>query len=94
MRLTGATSSKISRAEEGDTVAFQRLESVATGERFAEGKTAPAAAAPPPPPPPTQSIAIHVNDRKDEVRLAAALAKLSEEDCALALRPRPRNAAS
>ena len=84
MRLMGATSSKLSRAEEGDTVAFQRLEHVATGDRFAEGKTAPGAAAKTPPPAPTQSVAVHVRDRKDEVRLAAALAKLSEEDSALA----------
>ncbi len=34
--------------------------------------------------PPTQAIAIHVKDRKDEVRLAAALAKLCEEDPSLA----------
>ena len=84
MRLMGATSSKIARAEEGDTVAFQRLESVATGERFAEGKTAPRRPPKSAPPPPTQAVAIHVKDRKDEVRLAAALAKLTEEDTALA----------
>jgi len=80
----GASSSKIARAEEGDTVAFQKLESVATGDRFTEGKSAPEAAAKAPPPPPTQSVAIHVKDRKDEVRLAAALSKLTEEDPALA----------
>ena len=83
VRLMGASSSKIARAEEGDTVAFQKLESIATGDRFAEGKSAPEGAANVAPPPPTQSIAIHVKDRKDEVRLAAALAKLSEEDPAL-----------
>ena len=37
----------------------------------ADGKVAPAAAEAPPPPPPTQAFAIHVKDRKDEVRLAA-----------------------
>ena len=49
-RLMGAMSAKISRAEEGDTAAFQRLETFATGERIAEGKAAPAAAAAPPHP--------------------------------------------
>ncbi len=83
-RLTGATSVKIPRAEEGDTIGFARLERLATGDRFAEGKAAPAAAVLPPPPPPTQAFAIKVKDRKDEVRLAAALAKLCEEDPALA----------
>ncbi len=82
-RLTGATSSKVTRADEGDTIAFARLEGLATGDRFADGKIAPAAAEIPVPPPPTQAFAIHVRDRKDEVRLASALAKLCEEDRAL-----------
>ena len=82
-RMTGASSAKINRAEAGDTIAFARLESLATGDRFSEGKVAPAAAEFPPPPPPTQAFAIKVKDRKDEVRLAAALAKLCEEDPAL-----------
>ncbi len=91
VRLTGATSSKVARAEEGDTIAFQRLESVATGERFAEGKSAPEAAAKVAPPPPTQSVAIHVKDRKDEVRLTAALAKLADEDTTLAFVHEPES---
>ena len=74
---------KISRAEEGDTLAFQKLDSIETGDRFVDGKAAPAAPAKVPPPPPTQAVAIHVKDRKDEVRVAAALAKLTEEDTAL-----------
>ena len=82
-RLMGATSSKLTRADEGDTIAFARLDGLSTGDRFADGKAAPAAAEVPPPPPPTQAFAIHVKDRKDEVRLAAALAKLCEEDRAL-----------
>jgi elongation factor G len=71
------------RAEAGDTVAFARLEHLATGDRFADGKATPAAAELPSPPHPTQAFAIRVKDRKDEVRLAAALAKLCEEDPAL-----------
>jgi elongation factor G len=90
-RLMGAMSSKISRAEEGDTAAFQRLESLSTGERFSEGKTAPAAAALSAPPAPTQSIAIKVKDRKDETRLSAALAKLTEEDRALTFEHDPES---
>ncbi len=82
-RLTGAASVKISRAEEGDTVAFARLEQLATGDRFADSKAAPAKADLAQPPHPTQAFAIRVKDRKDEVRLASALAKLCEEDPAL-----------
>jgi elongation factor G len=79
-RLTGAASAKIARAEAGETIAFARLEHIATGDRFAEAKHAPDVATKAPPPPSTQAIALHVKDRKDEVRLAAALAKLCEED--------------
>ena len=82
-RLMGAVSSKLTRAEEGDTIAFARLENLATGDRIADGKAEPAAAAIPAAPPPTQGVAIRVKDRKDEVRLASALAKLCEEDRAL-----------
>ncbi len=82
-RLMGATSSKVGRAEEGDTIAFARLEALSTGDRFADGKTAPPPADVAAPPQPTQAFAIHVKDRKDEVRLASALAKLCEEDRAL-----------
>ena len=82
-RLMGAMSSKLTRAEEGDTVAFARLEDLATGDRIADGRTAPSLGATAGAPPPTQGIAIRVKDRKDEVRLASALAKLCEEDRAL-----------
>ena len=82
-RLIGAVSTKLPRAEEGDTVAFARLEGFTTGDRFSDVKKPPEPAATPPSPPATQAIAIHVKDRKDEVRLAAALAKLCEEDPSL-----------
>ncbi len=90
-RLMGAMSTKISRAEEGDTAAFQRLEGLSTGERFSEGKTAPAAGPSISAPAPTQSIAIRVKDRKDETRLSAALAKLTEEDGALGFEHDPES---
>jgi elongation factor G len=83
-RLIGAVSAKLPRAEEGDTIAFARLESLQTGDRFNDNKKAPEPAPEIPAPPATQAIAIHVKDRKDEVRLAAALAKLCEEDPSLA----------
>jgi elongation factor G len=83
-RLTGAVTAKMPKAEEGDTVAFARLESFLTGDRISDGKKPPEAAVLPPPPPHTQAFAIVAKDRKDEVRLAAALAKLTEEDPSLA----------
>jgi len=84
VRLMGATSTKLTRAEAGDTVAFARLEKIATGDRLTDAKKPPEPARVVAPPQPTQSFAIHVRERKDEVRLAAALGKLCEEDPALA----------
>lgn len=85
-RLMGSSSAKLSRAEEGDTVAFAKLEHIGTGETFTDAKKAPARVIEVPPPSPTQVIALHVKDRKDDVRLAAALAKLADEDPALIYR--------
>jgi elongation factor G len=82
-RLMGAASIKVARAEEGDTLAFARLEKIATGDRFADSRKPPEAAEIAAAPPPSQSVRLHVRDRKDEVRLAAALTKLCEEDTAL-----------
>jgi len=82
-RLTGAISAKQTTAEEGDTLAFARLERVQTGDRIAVGKVAPAPASLQQAPAPTQAVSLLVKDRKDEVRLAAALGKLCEEDPAL-----------
>ncbi|MCI4680316.1 elongation factor G [Rhodoblastus acidophilus] len=84
-RLMGLTASKQGKVEEGDCVAFGRLEHVATGDAFGDAKNsdpAPAVAAAAPPPP-THCVALSVKDRKDEVRLAAAMAKLSDEDPSL-----------
>jgi len=90
-RLTGAMGAKATSVEEGDTLAFHRLEKMQTGERFASAKQAPARAPKPPAPTPTQSICVAVKDRKDEVRLAAALAKLVEEDPALVAKHDPES---
>jgi elongation factor G len=84
-RLMGLTGSKQAKAEEGDTLAFGRLDHVATGASFGDVKgPLPAAATPAiAPPPPVHALALAVKDRKDEVRLAAAVAKLIEEDPSL-----------
>src|SRR5579863_145202 len=86
LRLTGAASAKLARAEEGDTVAFARLESIATSDSFTDAKKAPQRIVAVPAPAPTQVVALQVRDRKDDVRLAAALTKLAEEDPALVYR--------
>ena len=83
-RLMGATASRQPRTEEGDTLAFGRLDHVASGDAFTDSKaaasqiTAIAAA-----PQPVHAFAVTVKDRKDEVRLTNAIQKLCEEDPSL-----------
>ncbi len=85
-RLMGLAGSKQNKVEEGDCVAFGRLDHVATGDTFGDAKAgAPdAAVAAAQPQQPAHALALAVKDRKDEVRLAAAMAKLIEEDPSLA----------
>jgi elongation factor G len=80
--LVGASQTKLSEAKPGDTVALARLEGITTGSTLSTGKT----------PAPQQNIelltpvyrlAIQAADRKDEVKLTAAMGKLLEEDPSL-----------
>jgi elongation factor G len=68
----------------GETVAFGRLDGIAAGEALQDARggapEAPAAIAAPHP---VYALALSVGDRKDEMRLAAALAKLIDEDPSL-----------
>ncbi|HXF54637.1 MAG TPA: elongation factor G [Hyphomicrobiaceae bacterium] len=82
--LLGATSKKRGAAVAGETVAFGRLEGIKTGETVSADGTAPRIDALPLPQP-VYGIAIGLKDRKDEVKLSSALAKLAEEDPALAI---------
>ncbi|MBV9045665.1 MAG: elongation factor G, partial [Alphaproteobacteria bacterium] len=80
--LKGEAQTKLSEAPAGETVALGRLEGVATGETLATGKTKL---------PkveiehlvPVYRLAIEAADRKDEVKLTAAIGKLREEDPSL-----------
>ncbi len=80
--MTGGTQNKIPEAKAGDTVALVRLEGVATGDLLSSGKTVPAKPAVEMLPP-VYRLAIEAADRKDEVKLTAAIAKLVEEDPSL-----------
>ena len=85
-RLMGATASKQPKAEEGDALAFGRLEHASTGDSLTDSKSASSLAplvAPVERPAPVHSFALVIKDRKDEVRLAAAMTKLVEEDASL-----------
>jgi elongation factor G len=72
-------------AAAGDLVALGRLEPVQTGDTLATGKGVKALARSPAAEP-VHALAIAVADRKDEVKLTAALHKLAEEDPSLSVR--------
>jgi elongation factor G len=80
--LRGQAQTKLAEVHAGDTVALARLEGVATGDMLSSGKKAV-------PKPkvehltPVYRLAVEAADRKDEVKLTAAIAKLREEDPSL-----------
>jgi len=83
-RMMGSNQTKISSAEAGDVVALGRLEGIATGDTLSSGSgdgTDPLPRAPNPPP--VYSFAIAAENRDDEVKLSAAIAKVLEEDPSL-----------
>jgi elongation factor G len=80
--LKGEAQTKLPEAKAGDTVALGRLEGVATGETLSSAKGAlPKVAIEQLPE--VYAIAIETTDRKDEVKLTAAIHKLQEEDPSL-----------
>lgn len=83
--LMGATPSKIQKAAAGDTVAFGRLEGAATGETLSATKSNTPQLVKVDVQPRVYGFAISVPDRKDEVKLTSAIAKLVEEDPSLSL---------
>lgn len=84
--LSGEATTRIGAAEEGALVGLARLDTIETGESIAVGKDRPAAVATVIPPDPVYALAVSVPDRKDEVKLAACLAKLADEDPSLSVR--------
>lgn len=81
-RLFGPGTEKLSEARAGDTVGLGKLDHVATGEILTTGRTAPAAPGVASPQP-VIAVAVAPRDRKDDVKLGLALAKLRDEDPSL-----------
>ncbi len=89
LRLKGEEHSRIPKAEAGETVALARLDPVMTGDAFMIGKTRPPLLSPVAPPEPVFGLVVAPKDRKDDVRLAASIAKLVDEDPSLVVEQRP-----
>ncbi|MCV0397607.1 MAG: elongation factor G [Rhizobiaceae bacterium] len=83
--MMGKDQTKLASASAGDTVALGKLEGVTTGETVATGKSTPKPLIEPERPYPVVATALRPRERKDEVRLSAALARLCEEDPSLLL---------
>ena len=88
LALSGSQQVKKSEARAGDTVALARMDNAKTGEILSSNKAL-AAFAGTSLLPPVYRLAIEAADRKDEVKVTAALAKLREEDPSLTVEHRP-----
>jgi elongation factor G len=84
LRLVGAQHGKVADAGPGEVVALLRLDGVAAGDLLTP-TGAGAAADWPAPLMPAHAVSIVARDRKDEVKLGAALKRLVEEDPSLAV---------
>lgn len=83
--LMGQVPRKISQAKAGDCVAFGRMEAVQTGETLCSEKDAASQIFDVYVPPTVYGLAIESRDKKDEVKLSAAVAKIIEEDPSIGL---------
>ena len=80
-----ANAPKVAEAQAGEIVALGRLDHVHTGDTLREGKGGGDACPRAPRLPPAYGLAIRAARRDDDVKLSAAIAKLTEEDPSLYL---------
>src|SRR5215831_3974293 len=83
--LLGQEAKKRAAAKAGETVALGRLEKIYSGETLSSERAGGTQVKVPDAPEPVFGMAIGVKDRKDEVKLTGALARLMEEDPSLKL---------
>ena len=84
-QVVGMDVKKRGPASAGETVAFGKLEGLPTGTTLTAGKGSAISLQTAQPPKPVYGLAIGVSERKDEIKLTAALAKLIDEDPSLSL---------
>ena len=84
-KVQGSSIDKRGPGKAGETVALGKLDPVHTGATIATGKTAPASLVDVAASAPVMAAAIGARERKDDVKLGAALTKLTDEDPSLAV---------
>jgi elongation factor G len=85
--LHGEAQQKIDKAGPGDVVCLGRLDKAARGDLVSTDGVARRAAVKAPARAPSYSLAVETQNRSDDVKLAAAMAKLVDEDGALVFGP-------
>jgi elongation factor G len=81
--LHGDKTEKLSRAAAGELVGLARMEDIKTGDVLTEANSADVAIKKSPVLDPVYSMALQIENRNDEVKLATSLAKLCDEDPSL-----------
>ncbi len=84
-RLLGKDQTKLASAKAGDTVALGKLDGVRTGQTLGAGKAGAAQLIEATPPQPVFAIALRPKERKDDVKMSAAIQRLAEEDPSLSV---------
>ncbi|MBZ9843277.1 elongation factor G [Mesorhizobium sp. CA5] len=85
-RMLGKDQSKLTSARAGDTVALGKLDNVKTGQTLSSAKGGIRPLVTLEPPQPVFAFALRPKERKDEVKMSAAIQRLAEEDPSLSLR--------
>ena len=85
-RMLGKDQIKLAIAKAGDTVALGKLDEVKTGQTLSSAKGGIKPLLEFEPPQPVFAFALRPKERKDEVKMSAAIQRLAEEDPSLSLR--------
>lgn len=85
-RMLGKDQFKLTSAKAGDTVALGKLDDVTTGQTLSSAKGGIKPLVELTPPQPVFAFALRPRERKDEVKMSAAIQRLAEEDPSLGLR--------
>lgn len=84
-RMLGKDQAKLAAASAGDTVALGKLESAKTGQTLTSAKAGIASLAAIEPPQSVYAFSLRSKQRKDDVKMSAAIHRLAEEDPSLTL---------